>query len=195
MQSRLGGSERDAQGRRDLGQRHPQEVVQDDDARHPRVEAPERRVEQVAIGDGGGRVRRRRPMRWAISSTSIGRATPTACHVDAGMDDEPMEPGIEPIGIAKLGQVPPGADEPLLDRVARELRVAEDQPGCRVQPRDGRADEHGEGVMIASLARSTRSRWSTVASLCGTPSWSCSDGMASVDARIVPARYRISFAS
>ena len=41
-------------------------------------------------------------------------------------------------------------DERLLDRVARELRVVEDQSGRRVQARDVPADEHGEGVMIAS---------------------------------------------
>ena len=38
-----------------------------------------------------------------------------------------------------------------LDRVSRELAVSEDQSGCSVQPRDGRASERGEGVMIAPL--------------------------------------------
>ena len=33
-------------------------------------------------------------------------------------------------------QVPPGADEGLLDRVSRELVVPEDESGSRVQPRD-----------------------------------------------------------
>ena len=54
-------------------------------------------------------------------------------------------------GSRSAGQVPPGSDEPLLDRVARELRVAEDQAGGRVQPRDRRAGERFEGVMIAPL--------------------------------------------
>ena len=62
-----------------------------------------------------------------------------------------MEPGIEPVRIAETGQVAPGADERFLDRVARELRVAEDEPGCRVQPRETPVDQQGEGVMIASL--------------------------------------------
>ena len=68
---------------------------------------------------------------------------------DAG--DEAAEPGLEAIRIAKRRQVPPGPDESLLDRVSRELGVPEDQAGGRVQPRDERAGEHGEGVMIASL--------------------------------------------
>ena len=71
--------------------------------------------------------------------------------VDAGMDDELAEPRVEPVGVAQRRQVPPGADEPFLDRVARELRVPEDQPGCRVEPRDGRAGKLREGVMIAPL--------------------------------------------
>ena len=37
----------------------------------------------------------------------------------------------------------------LLDRVPRELRVPEDEAGDGLQPRDGRADERREGVMIA----------------------------------------------
>jgi hypothetical protein len=62
-----------------------------------------------------------------------------------------MEPGVETLGIAKSGEVPPGSDVSLLDGVTCEFRVPEDQPGCRVQPHDRRVDELGEGVMIALL--------------------------------------------
>ena len=61
-----------------------------------------------------------------------------------------MEPGLEPIRIPECRQVPPGAEESLLDRVSREFVVPEDESGRRVQPRDGSAGKHGEGVMIAS---------------------------------------------
>src|SRR5262245_64369233 len=70
--------------------------------------------------------------------------------IEAGMHEQPVEPRIEAIRVAQPGQAPPGANETLLDRVARELRVPEDQPVRRVQPRDQPADEHVEGVMIAS---------------------------------------------
>jgi hypothetical protein len=60
-----------------------------------------------------------------------------------------VEPGIEAVRIAQPGQVPPGSDEGVLDRVSRELAVPEDQAGGSVQPRDGRAGQHREGVMIA----------------------------------------------
>ena len=60
-----------------------------------------------------------------------------------------MEPGVESVGIAETRQVAPRSDECLLDRVARELRVPEDQAGGRVQPREVDVDERGEGVMLA----------------------------------------------
>ena len=69
--------------------------------------------------------------------------------VDARSNDQPTKPGLEAIRIAERGQVPPGGDEALLDRVPRELGVPVDQASRRVQPRDGSAREHGEGVMIA----------------------------------------------
>src|SRR5436305_8587720 len=70
--------------------------------------------------------------------------------VEARVDDQSMEPGVEPIRVTKAGQVSPGSDGCLLDRVARELRVAEDQAGSRVQPREMDVEQGREGVMIAS---------------------------------------------
>ena len=71
--------------------------------------------------------------------------------VDAGADEQTVDPGIEPVGVAQPRQVPPGADQGFLDRVSRELAIPEDEPGSRVQPRDSRAGKHREGVMIAPL--------------------------------------------
>ena len=62
-----------------------------------------------------------------------------------------MEPGVEPLRVAKAGEVLPGSDVSLLNRVTCEFRVPEDQPGCRVQPHDRPVDKLGEGVMIALL--------------------------------------------
>jgi len=62
-----------------------------------------------------------------------------------------MQPGIEPFRLAKTGQVPPGVQQRVLDRVSRELAVAEDQSGRSVQPRDRGASQYREGVMIAPL--------------------------------------------
>ena len=75
----------------------------------------------------------------------------TAKDIDAGARDEAPEPALEPIRIAQGWQATPRADEPILDRVSREIVVPEDQSGSSVQPRDEHADEHRKGVMIASL--------------------------------------------
>ena len=74
---------------------------------------------------------------------------PVTEEIKAGMNEESVEPGVEPVRVAQPGKALPRPDKTLLDRVARELRVPKDQPGRRVQPRDRPADEHGEGVMIA----------------------------------------------
>ena len=78
-------------------------------------------------------------------------AAPTPGLVEAGVHGEAVEPGPEPVRVAQPGQVPPGSDHRILDGVARELRVPEDEPGGRVQPRERRVDERDEGVMIAPL--------------------------------------------
>jgi hypothetical protein len=109
-------------------------------AKHP--------IDLVAIGEGGGDVGDGGRMEDRELDLD-GPPSPAARLVDAGIDGEPIEPGIESIGIPKLREVSPGSDQPLLDRVACELRVAEDEAGRLVQPHDGRAGELGEGVMIA----------------------------------------------
>ena len=73
-----------------------------------------------------------------------------ACLIEARVHREPVQPGLEPVGLPKLREIPPGPDQRLLDRVACELRVPEDEAGGLVQPHDGRAGELREGVMIAS---------------------------------------------
>ena len=70
--------------------------------------------------------------------------------IDAGAVEQPVEPGVEAIGVAQCGQVTPGADERLLDGVLGLVGIAQDEPGGGVQPEDRGAGERGEGVMIAS---------------------------------------------
>ena len=70
--------------------------------------------------------------------------------VEAGIHGQAMQPRLKAIRIAQAPEIAPGAEQGVLDRVARELRVPDDQAGRRVQPRDRSFDELGEGVMIAS---------------------------------------------
>ena len=115
-----------------------------------RFEAPERAIQEVAIGDRASRSRRR-PRRREARARLRSPPAPTARDVETGIDDEATQPGIEPVGIAQRRQVPPGSDEPVLDRVARELGVPKDQTRGGVQARDLRPGERFEGVMIAPL--------------------------------------------
>ena len=149
MEPGLRGADRDVERRRHVGQRHPEVEVQDHD-RPPLGPQPlEGGVEQVAVGDEGGHVADRRSVDRRQLDLDRPSAAP-ANGVDAGSEHQAVEPRLEAIRIAEGGQVPPGADEALLDRVSRELGVPKDQAGRRVQPRDEHAGERGEGVMIAS---------------------------------------------
>ena len=72
-------------------------------------------------------------------------------HAEAGVDEQPVEPAIEPIGIPEGPQVPPGQEQGVLHRVGCPVVIAEDQSGGRIQtcgsaPRQGR-----EGVNVTLL--------------------------------------------
>src|SRR4029079_14979236 len=85
------------------------------------------------------------------SNLDLGWATPTSAGlVEAGVDEKSVEPGIEPVRITKSGQVAPGSHQGVLDRVARELRVHQDEARGRVQSGSCCRGEHGEGIVIAS---------------------------------------------
>ena len=109
------------------------------DGRHARS-GPGRRSpigSQAPRGDGSREARPRCSCAWRPGA------------VAAGVEEDPVKPGIEAIGIAQGGQVPPASDERLLDGVLRAVRVPQDEPGRGVEPTDRGACQHGEGVMIA----------------------------------------------
>ena len=74
-------------------------------------------------------------------------------------------PGLELVRVAKPGQRPPGLDEGVLDRVLGGVLVAQDHPRDRGEPADRARDELGEGVSIASRAR-TRARALLTTAVC-----------------------------
>ncbi len=150
MQAGLDGPDRDVERPRDLLEWHPQEVVERDDRTMRRVEVPEGPIEQVVLGE----IVREVPRRGCIGrdELNLDRASTTVpSEVEAGIDGESVEPGVEPIRVAQARKVTPGSDERFLDRVSREIAIPEHQSGGRVQPRDGQVDKIREGVMIASL--------------------------------------------
>jgi len=150
MEARLGGAHRDLQRGCDLGHLEVEVIAQHDHRPLIGRQPAEDLVEQIAIGGlRRGVIDRRAIRRYQLH---LDRPPPaTSQDVDAGARDEAPEPTLEPIRIAKGWQAPPRADEPVLDRVSREIVVPEDQSGSSVQPRDEQAGKHGESVMIASL--------------------------------------------
>jgi hypothetical protein len=122
--------------------------MENDDRPLVRLESGHRPVELIPIGERLGVIGDRPD--GDRSDLELDRSSaPAPSPVEGGLGGQAMEPGIEPIRVAKPGQVAPGANERVLDRVARELTVAEDQPGGGVEPDNGRAGQRGEGVMIA----------------------------------------------
>jgi hypothetical protein len=70
------------------------------------------------------------------------------CLPIAGVDQEPIEPGVEPVRVAHGADVQPGGQERVLDRVSRLIVASEDQPCGPVQPRERCRGEGREGLVV-----------------------------------------------
>ncbi len=66
----------------------------------------------------------------------------------ARVDEDPSQPGFEPVDVAQLGQLTPGRDKGLLDGVLRPIDVAQDPIRDRHQPVTDRTCEVGERLLI-----------------------------------------------
>jgi hypothetical protein len=112
-------------------------------------QAPEGPLELVAIGQARFRIWRRR-LRRQDADVQLPDA-PTAGFLVRGADGEPVAPTVEPGGIAEAGQLPPGIEQCLLDRVGGTFGIAEDPEGHGIQGVDFRRSQGSEGVAIALL--------------------------------------------
>ena len=124
--------------------------MQDDDRPLFGREAAEAALELVAIHDRrrrvGGRGLDRQAADVDIEAMTLGPAD----LVGAGVDEQSVEPGVEPGRVAQRGQITPGADQGVLDGVHRPVRIPEHEPGGGIEAGDRGACQHGEGVMIAT---------------------------------------------
>ena len=69
----------------------------------------------------------------------------------AATNKEPMQPGIEAVGVAKSADIEPRAYEGVLDRILRPVLIPQDQPGGREETTDRSRREGRERVMIPRL--------------------------------------------
>ena len=111
METRLGGPKRDPQHLGRLGQRQVEVVPKDDEGALIRRQPAQRAVEEVPVRERGKVVLDPRMADSGVSSTSVTRRRWRAGRVEAGVDGQTMEPGIEPLRLAQPGQIAPGADE------------------------------------------------------------------------------------
>ena len=113
-----------------------------------RRKPPEATVQLVAIVDpeklvDGGRCVR-------LEQDDIGREVPAPSRLGvAGVDEDPVEPCLEPIEVAQGGEVPPDLDEGYLDRVLGEVGVAQDPMGDEDAAVADLTNQGAEGLLVA----------------------------------------------
>jgi len=150
VEAGLRGPAGDAYSIRDLGQGQPEVVVENEHGSLLERQPPEGSFELVAIVDGQDVVRLTRSV--DREETDVGRppgATPGLGVALIGQD--PMEPGLEEIGIAKRSQLPPGHDEGRLNGVLGQGGVAQDPARDRHASIADLAGEGVEGLLVAPL--------------------------------------------
>ena len=108
---------------------------------------PEAAIDGVPVRDGPGAVvldPRRRQLHPArrVAALAICLA------VDAANQD-PVQPGVEAVKVAKAAQVPPAEDERFLDGLVRKVAVAKHELGDVEQSADRRSGKLGERRAIA----------------------------------------------
>ena len=115
------------------------------------VEASEAAFEFIAIGEIDARIENPRRLRHRERLEPNLGAPPAAVPARfaiARMDEQPVEPGLEAIGIAQAVEASPGGHEGLLRSVLGSAVVAEDQSGGDVEPADRDARQLTERVVI-----------------------------------------------
>ena len=82
---------------------------------------------------------------------SLGRRRLRLRQVTTGVDQQPMQPGLEPIRFAQAAQVAPAAHDGVLGGVLGGLAVAKDPVGDAEEALVGRADQRLERGVVACL--------------------------------------------
>ena len=148
VESRSGRPRGDLEDLGDLHEGQPEVVVQDEDRPLVDREPAEGALQLVAIGDGGAPIRASMARRPAAPGRSPTSAAPAGLVV-AGVDEDPVDPGLEALGLPQVRQPPPGEDEGVLQRVLGEPRVAQDPVGDRVERVADLVHQDGERLSVA----------------------------------------------
>jgi len=148
METRLRRPQWDAKRECHLGQWQIEVVVQHDQRPLVVFEAAKAAFELVTVGGRRGNVDDRFDIQLGQLDVEAMTSKPSAL-VETGPNEEPVEPGIEPIRVPQRGQITPGADERILHGVLGLFGVPEDQASGGIEAIDRGACQRGKGVMIA----------------------------------------------
>ena len=150
MESRASRPLRNAEELGDFGRRQPEIVAKDEDRSLIRRQPPETTIQLVPISDGEQLVASDR----AVGRKDLedgGPALRFASFRVAGVDEQAMQPGVEPIRIAEPRQLAPGDHQRLLNGVLGSSDVSEDPLGDREHSVGRRPREDRECFAIPGL--------------------------------------------
>ena len=150
----------DAQDLRDLRERIPLVVMEDDDRSLFRSELAEGAFEFVPRRDGARNV----GLEWNFGRDHADAGDPATLAARlgvAGVDHQAAQPGVESGGIAQCRKVAPGAEQGLLGGVLRAVLVAQDavREGVAAVDAGRRRATRRRQCRRDSLARPVRPAW------------------------------------
>ena len=122
--------------------------MQDEDRPLVDRQAPEGALQLVAVGDDGRFVRGGRPVNGQDSDVGRPLTSPLR-FVVAGMDEDPVEPGLEAVRFTQVRKPAPGEDQGVLQRVLGETRVAQDPMSDGVERVADLVHQDGERLTVA----------------------------------------------
>jgi len=148
MKARSGCPRGDLEEFGNLHEGQPEIVVQHEDRPLLDRKPAEGPLQFVTVGDGVGAVRGRRPIDGQDPDGRRPTASPLR-FVVAGVDEDAVNPRLEPLGIPKLRDAAPGENEGVLQCVLGESRVAQDPEGDRVEDVADLVHQDGERLSVA----------------------------------------------
>jgi hypothetical protein len=150
VQARLEGPDRDPEDARGLGIRQAQEVMDDEGGALLRRQPPERPLELVSRRQVVLEISRTRGVGSSHGDFHDHAATGPLRQSVAGVDEQAVEPRVEPLRVTDGSDVQPGREKRVLDRIGRVVVAAEDQPGGAMEAVGGGSSKGREGIMIAA---------------------------------------------
>ena len=155
MQPRLHRAEWHAELLGDLDQGQSHVVMEDEDCSLLGRQSPEAALELVAIGNRQELVVCRRPVDRQDSDAHRPAAIPARLPI-TGVDEQAMEPRVEPVSVPQRWQLSPGEYQGLLDGIFGKAAIAKDPIRDREESIPSPRARLANASSFPALASSTR---------------------------------------